>query len=115
MDADKANLWMGGSRTTVPVYDYADGVSVGGVYQLVGNVWEWTTTEFGEWHSEDCRVDSPNELKSLRGGAFDTYFDSHAVCQFQSGDSPLARKHNIGFRCALGECDVTSEALEKQK
>ena len=23
-----------------------------------------------------------------------------------SGESPLARKHNIGFRCALGFCDV---------
>ena len=45
-------------------------------------------------------------MKSIRGGAFDTYFDNQATCQFQSGDSSLARKHNIGFRCALGVCDV---------
>ena len=44
--------------------------------------------------------------KSIRGGAFDTYFETQAHCQFQSGESPLARKHNIGFRCALGFCDV---------
>ena len=46
-------------------------------------------------------------MKSLRGGAFDTYFDSQATCQFQSGDSPLARKRNIGFRLAVGLCDLT--------
>ena len=49
-------------------------------------------------------------LKSIRGGAFDTYFDTQAHCQFQSGESPLARKHNIGFRCALGFCDVVHMA-----
>ena len=46
-------------------------------------------------------------MKSLRGGAFDTYFDSQATCQFQSGDSPLARKRNIGFRLAVGLCDLS--------
>jgi len=47
-------------------------------------------------------------MKSIRGGAFDTYFDNQAQNNFQSGDALLARKHNIGFRCALGVCDVTS-------
>jgi hypothetical protein len=27
-----------------------------------------------------------------------------------SGESPLARLHNLGFRCALGACDVEEEA-----
>ena len=49
-------------------------------------------------------------LKSLRGGAFDTYFDHHAACQFASGDSPLARKYNIGFRLAIGTCDLVAWA-----
>lgn len=45
-------------------------------------------------------------LRSLRGGAFDTYFDQQARCDFQSGDQAIARKHNIGFRCAIGLCDL---------
>jgi gamma-glutamyl hercynylcysteine S-oxide synthase len=45
-------------------------------------------------------------MKSIRGGAFDTYFDIQATCQFQSGENPLARRHNIGFRCAVGVCDL---------
>jgi len=46
-------------------------------------------------------------LKSLRGGAFDTYLDTQATCHFQSGDWTLARKHNIGFRSAISLCDLT--------
>ena len=45
-------------------------------------------------------------LKNIRGGAFDTYFENQATCQFASGEVPLARKHNIGFRCVLGTCDL---------
>jgi iron(II)-dependent oxidoreductase len=53
---------------------------------------------------EDLAFEVP--LKSIRGGAFDTYFDNQATCQFQSGETAIARKRNIGFRCALGACDV---------
>jgi iron(II)-dependent oxidoreductase len=45
-------------------------------------------------------------LKGLRGGAFDTYFENQATCQLYSGDSPLVRRHNIGFRCALSASDI---------
>ena len=113
MDAEKANIWSSGVGSTVPVSDCSGGVSAGGVYQLVGNVWEWTGDEFGMWQNGPHGDTSQEPLKSLRGGAFDTYFDNQVVCQFQSGDSPLARKHNIGFRCALSACDVTSESLDK--
>jgi iron(II)-dependent oxidoreductase len=47
-------------------------------------------------------------LKNIRGGAFDTYFENQATCQFASGEAPLARKHNIGFRCVLGTCDLAA-------
>ena len=35
-----------GPRRTVPVREFSEGVSVGGVYQLIGNVWEWTHATF---------------------------------------------------------------------
>ena len=76
-----------------------------GVYGMIGNVWEWTADPFGLWHGASSYQGSEN-FRSLRGGAFDTYFENQANCQFQSGDSPLARKRNIGFRCALGLCDL---------
>lgn len=111
MDTDKANLWWSGIGSTVPVTDCPGGVSAGGVHQLVGNVWEWVNDEFGVWYNDAPPDAGQNPLKSLRGGAFDTYFENQAVCQFPSGDNPLARKHNIGFRCALSACDLTPKAL----
>jgi iron(II)-dependent oxidoreductase len=123
MDRSRANLWGSGPGDTVAVDDYATGVSVGGVSQLIGNVWEWTAADFelpaapvsglgGTGAFDDGMASDYSAavarmpLKALRGAAFDTYFDHHAACQAASGDSPLARKYNIGFRLALGICDL---------
>jgi iron(II)-dependent oxidoreductase len=108
MDRMQANLWGSGPGKTVAVHELNNGGTVGGVYQLIGNVWEWTTSNFGAWDPAMKRVEAPTQMKSIRGGAFDTYFDNQANCQFQSGDSPMSRKHNIGFRCALSMCDLGS-------
>jgi gamma-glutamyl hercynylcysteine S-oxide synthase len=106
MDRSLTNLWGSGHGGTVPVSRHGEGASLGGAQQLVGNVWEWTSSNFGAWEPAALRLETDVPLKSLRGGAYDTYFDSQAQSQFQSGDSPLTRKHNVGFRCAVGFCDV---------
>lgn len=136
MDRSRANLWGSASGDTTAVDDFSAGTSVGGLSQLIGNVWEWTAADFelprpalrrdangqggANWPTGAAANASPADrapslarppLKTIRGGAFDTYFDQHAACQFASADSPLARKYNIGFRLALGACDLiaTSE------
>lgn len=106
MDRERANLWGSRKNHTAPVDQFAGGVSVGGVYQLIGNVWEWTGGNFRTTDHVGGRLELPTPMKSIRGGAFDTYFDNQATCQFQSGENPLGRRHNIGFRCAVGVCDV---------
>lgn len=106
MDRARANLWGTSQPGTISVYDQPESASVGGVQQLIGNVWEWTSSTFGAWEPTNRKIETSLPLKSIRGGAFDTYFDAQTHCQFQSGESPLSRKHNIGFRCALGFCDV---------
>lgn len=106
LDRTKANLWGSGPGDTVPVHWFASGVSVGGVYQLTGNVWEWMWGSYLPPDGSDGQWAAEIGLKSLRGGAFDTYFDNQATCQFQSGDAAVARKPNIGFRLAIGACDV---------
>jgi iron(II)-dependent oxidoreductase len=108
-ERNRANLWGAHPAGTVDVDAQPQGDSAGGISQLVGNVWEWTSGNLDLesatriWPDGSLRSTA---MKSLRGGAFDTYFDVQATCQFQSGDHPLARKHNIGFRCALGACDL---------
>jgi iron(II)-dependent oxidoreductase len=111
MDRTRANLWGSGPGWSVPVDQYPGGVSVGGVYQLIGNVWEWTTSNYcgGSLPPEEVPqigLKLSAALRSIRGGAFDTYFDNQAACQFQSGENPMHRRNNIGFRCAIGVCDI---------
>ena len=43
---------------------------------------------------------------SIRGGAFDTYFENQATCHYQSGEHRLSRRPNIGFRLALAMSDL---------
>jgi iron(II)-dependent oxidoreductase len=112
MDRKRANIWGSGDGGTVAVQALPAGASVNGVQQLIGNVWEWTSSTFGAWEPATRKIETNMPLKSIRGGAFDSYFDTQAHCQFQSGESPLARKHNIGFRCSLGFCDVMGEVSE---
>ncbi len=111
MDRNRANLWRSGPGFTAPVEAFVAGGSAGDVRQLIGNVWEWTSGRLEDPDLLDSNSDTDNgsSFCSLRGGAFDTYFDAQATCRFQSGDHPLSRKHNIGFRCALGVCDLIIE------
>jgi len=107
VDRSRANLWGSGPGRTVAVEEFPSGVSVGGVQQLIGNVWEWTADRLVlDDEANDHSAPPRQKLKSLRGGAFDTYLDNQATCHFQSGDDMLARKHNIGFRLAISLCDL---------
>ncbi len=87
MDRSRANLWGSGPGRTVSVYEFPGGVSVGGVQQLIGNVWEWTADAFAFEGTELSTVQT--KMKSVRGGAFDTYLDNQATCHFQSADVAL--------------------------
>lgn len=113
MQASRANLWGSGPGRIVAVDATPGGVSVGGVHQLIGNVWEWTASRFvGQHDDDDGRWSPQNGLRSIRGGAFDTYFETQATCQFQSGENPVHRRHNIGFRCAVALSDLAPEVTE---
>jgi iron(II)-dependent oxidoreductase len=93
MAANRANLWGSGPGGVVAVDDFAAGTTAGGVCQLIGNVWEWTAGGSGQ-------------KRTIRGGAFDTFYDNQAPCPLQSCEDHLARCHNIGFRCAVTAADL---------
>ena len=98
-DVRRANLWQAGFHHTVPIDQYTDGGTMGGAYQMIGNVWEWSRSPLKG--PTDPTLHVPDTMVSIRGGAFDTYFENQATCHYQSGEYPLARKKNIGFRLAL--------------
>lgn len=102
-DPSRANIWTSGLGTTVEVDQYPNGCTPNGIYQLVGNVWEWTADRFAGPDLQDgLHVFFDQPMGEIRGAAFDTYFEVQATCQFRTGQSFLSRRPNIGFRCAAG-------------
>jgi iron(II)-dependent oxidoreductase len=102
MDGKRCNIWSSRVSGTVPVSSYPNGAAPNGVRQLVGNVWEWTDTPLTMTDEEGRAIIAEMPMQVVRGGAFDTYFETQSSAQFRSGLIALARLHNTGFRCALG-------------
>jgi iron(II)-dependent oxidoreductase len=85
---------------------YPAGASALGVHQLIGDVWEWTSTDFGGYpgfaafpYREYSEVFFGPGHKVLRGGSFGT--DAAAIRgTFRNWDYPIRRQIFSGFRCA---------------
>jgi iron(II)-dependent oxidoreductase len=101
LDTSRCNIWSSGIGETVPVSAYKTGGAPNGILQLCGNVWEWTSSDFMVVHEEGRPVVGDMLMKSIRGGAYDTYFPSQATSCFRTGLASLSRAHNVGFRCAM--------------
>lgn len=111
-EESNANVWVTGLNHTVRVDEFQNGNNASDVCQLSGNVWEWMADDFSVYSGSQL-VTAETAAKSLRGGAFDTYVERQASCQFESGDDPFARKGNIGFRCAMSMSSLATEARVK--
>tara|TARA_R110002049_G_scaffold27321_2_gene93970 strand:+ start:27714 stop:28736 length:1023 start_codon:yes stop_codon:yes gene_type:complete len=100
-DPTKANLWSGSETTTVAVGEYSGGRTPNGVGQLIGNVWEWVDAQYLPETDGTVDVLIDHVMAEIRGGSFDTYFQSQATCQFRSGQPLHHRSSNVGFRCCV--------------
>lgn len=97
-DDDKANV---GSHMPTPVAKYAP--NAWGLYDMHGNVWEWTLDWIDDYPSCDA-VDPTGpergKYRSIRGGASNSY-----PCEVRSAsrfaEEERWGKHDIGFRVLL--------------
>lgn len=104
-DASLANLEQRLYRPA-PIGSYPDGKSPYGCHQMIGDVWEWTSSEFTAYpdsvgfpYKEYSDVFYDKGLKVLRGGSWGTY--PMAVRNtFRNWDLPIRRQIFSGFRCA---------------
>jgi iron(II)-dependent oxidoreductase len=85
---------------------YPAGASPLGVQQLIGDVWEWTSSDFAGYpgfapwpYREYSEVFFGPEYKVLRGGSFGA---DRSACRgtFRNWDYPIRRQIFAGFRCA---------------
>lgn len=90
-------------RGTTPVGEYSpQGDSPYGCADLIGNVWEWTSSLYSSYpyRAEDGREElNVRALRILRGGSFRSNQES-ARCAYRYGDYP-GLTLDIGFRVAL--------------
>ncbi len=101
LELHRCNIRAAGYGGTLPVDARPDGAAPNGVRQLIGNVWEWTKSDFLCADQEGRTVVGDSRMYSIRGGAFDTYFAWQATAAFRTGMPAMARCDNVGFRCAL--------------
>jgi iron(II)-dependent oxidoreductase len=102
---EHANL--GGTRLApAPVGAYPAGASPEGVRQLIGDVWEWTSSDFRGYpgfapfpYAEYSEVFFGSEYKVLRGSSWATH-PGLARSTFRNWDFPIRRQIFAGFRCA---------------
>ncbi len=91
---------------TADVGAYPEGMSAYGCHQMIGDVWEWTATEFTGYpgfesfpYPEYSEVFFDDGYRVLRGGSWGTR--PVAIRNtFRNWDLPIRRQLFCGFRCA---------------
>ena len=93
-----------GKKTFRKVNSLPEGQSSSGLYQLSGNVREWTQ----DWYDAEYYANSPDRnpegpetgiLKAIRGGSWRSFDSDIRVTSRGKGGFAL-KTHGIGFRCA---------------
>jgi iron(II)-dependent oxidoreductase len=101
----RANLG-GGALRPAPAGSYPEGASALGVRQLIGDVWEWTSSDFRPYpgfrafpYREYSEVFFGTDYKVLRGGSWAA---DAVACRgtFRNWDYPIRRQIFAGFRTA---------------
>lgn len=104
---------------TSAVGSYPKGATPDGIYDLVGNVWEWCYDWLDESYYQTCLTETyktgkpvvnptgakTGSLRALRGGA---WCDNLGILRasFRSRDVPGLRDIDVGFRCVV--CELVS-------
>jgi iron(II)-dependent oxidoreductase len=103
-DKTRANTWEAGLKRIHRVGQYESGKSPYGVYDLAGNVMEWTATEYRQY--QHLPGEQSNEGQDfwytkviVRGGAWSSDGKDAQVFSRVLAD-PGIKSNGIGFRCA---------------
>jgi formylglycine-generating enzyme required for sulfatase activity/serine/threonine protein kinase len=96
---DASDNW----ATTAPVGSFPAGKSRYGVYDVVGNVWEWVADWYAPYtagEQKDPTGPAGGDGRVIRGGAWNGAQPAWVRPTFRYHDAPMKRSYGIGFRCA---------------
>jgi formylglycine-generating enzyme required for sulfatase activity len=105
-DSRRCNTSASGIRTTTPIDRYPNGVSPNGLWDMAGNVWEWTSSLFKSYPYDptDGRENTiSRKHRVLRGGAW--LLDptvARTTCRNKENPVTFAGYfYDVGFRLVL--------------
>ena len=102
-----------GIPATCSVWEYAQGRSPWGLFQMVGNVYEWCQDwydpdTYTRYKNGDLTLPDSGDLRIVRGGScFSTYSD--CCCIQRNERSPQSKLPFTGFRCAKSFTPLSEE------
>jgi len=94
-----------GRTSTCPVQSYPSGNSPFGLFDMAGNVWEWTRDFYASYTSAaaiDPTGPTSGASRVYRGGSWVSTTATFVRAAFRYGDSPVIRYSDVGFRCSRG-------------
>jgi ergothioneine biosynthesis protein EgtB len=104
VDSSKANLFENGIWSPAAIGSFPDGQNSYGCQQMIGDVWEWTTSDYVPYPGFKSEFDEYNDKwfvnqKVLRGGSYATP-QSHIRSTYRNFFHAHERWMVSGFRCA---------------
>ena len=104
VDESKANLFENGLWGPAPVGAFPAGQNSFGCQQMIGDVWQWTTSDYVPYPGFKSEFDEYNDKwfvnqKVLRGGSYATP-QSHIRSTYRNFFHAHERWMTSGFRCA---------------
>ena len=101
-DAERANTDESHTLRVTPVGIYPNCATPDKIFDLAGNVWEWTSTRFAKYpyRNDDRENPEGEDARVVRGGGFN-FFENLVRCAYRHRNDPSNFNWNQGLRVVL--------------